>query len=589
MMDMVKLLHEVDNEDLPCFVAKDLAKLPPIDTTHIDVSTLMVELKSLRREVAQMKDIAVRPEVTDLANELGLLRKEISEVKSCVDGLKKPEKVHVESDVISQVARYELPAVCEPLDFHCPLNKDPHTSSYADVVQSRAPAVKAKRPSQSDRLPTKASENLSVNREGEFTVVSRRSKRRPPPVIAAQNCIPISKADGHGFKAIPGWNEHVREFHSAARDAFKLWASNGKPSKRYQVEEDRREETQFRRRTTMNQHVSYILYFIFFMAISVAKGEKCTEPNSCEQICQIGLSGEDVCSCLEGYIPVGNGTQCQDMDECEAENDTTVCHHHCYNTPGSFYCACFDGYRLQSDGATCRPVCFVNEYPCSDGLCIPNRWICDYWWDCEDDEGEALCGVCGKQQFTCEDLSCIPNDWVCDTDHDCPTGEDEGLCEVFICAEDSYQCDDGKCIRESWKCDGDKDCVMVMTRMVAKYSFVLKIHTSATMASVYASLGNVTATRIVLMVMTRMVAKYSYVLNITTAATTASVYASLGNVTARRIVLMVMTRMVAKIFVLQINTHATVEPAFQMMGAVIEHKTVSLGRMKLIAQVKTTI
>ncbi|XP_070549474.1 uncharacterized protein [Ptychodera flava] len=183
MMDMVKLLHEVDNEDLPCFVAKDLAKLPPIDTTHIDVSTLMVELKSLRREVAQMKDIAVRPEVTDLANELGLLRKEISEVKSCVDGLKKPEKVHVESDVISQMARYELPAVCEPLDFHCPLNKDPHTSSYADVVQSRAPAVKAKCPTQSDRLPTKASENLSVNREGEFTVVSRRSKRRPPPVI----------------------------------------------------------------------------------------------------------------------------------------------------------------------------------------------------------------------------------------------------------------------------------------------------------------------------------------------------------------------------------------------------------------------
>ncbi|XP_070570276.1 low-density lipoprotein receptor-like [Ptychodera flava] len=123
--------------------------------------------------------------------------------------------------------------------------------------------------------------------------------------------------------------------------------------------------------------------------------------------------------------------------------------------------------------------------------CIPNRWICDYWWDCADDEGEALCGVCDKQQFTCGDLSCIPNFWVCDDEHDCPTGEDEGLCEdyyrcddgkciheywkcdgemdcldgddedgcqVFTCAEDYYRCDDGKCIRESWKCDGETDC-----------------------------------------------------------------------------------------------------------------------------------
>ena len=45
---------------------------------------------------------------------------------------------------------------------------------------------------------------------------------------AAHNSIPTTSV-GKGFNIVPGWNEQVRNFHNTARDAFKLWAANGRP------------------------------------------------------------------------------------------------------------------------------------------------------------------------------------------------------------------------------------------------------------------------------------------------------------------------------------------------------------------------
>ena len=73
VMDMIKLLHELDEEDIPCFVARNLAKLPPVDINHVDISTLMTELKFMRRELSQLKDNNARSEVGDLADELHVL------------------------------------------------------------------------------------------------------------------------------------------------------------------------------------------------------------------------------------------------------------------------------------------------------------------------------------------------------------------------------------------------------------------------------------------------------------------------------------------------------------------------------------
>ena len=46
---------------------------------------------------------------------------------------------------------------------------------------------------------------------------------------ASCNSIPTSKSSESGFNAVPGWNEHVRNFHKAACEAFQLWVVNRRP------------------------------------------------------------------------------------------------------------------------------------------------------------------------------------------------------------------------------------------------------------------------------------------------------------------------------------------------------------------------
>uniref|UniRef100_A0A3B3DVC5 Nidogen 1a n=2 Tax=Oryzias melastigma TaxID=30732 RepID=A0A3B3DVC5_ORYME len=58
-------------------------------------------------------------------------------------------------------------------------------------------------------------------------------------------------------------------------------------------------------------------------------------------------SSSFICSCLPGYV--GDGRNCQDVDECQSNR----CHQDadCLNTPGSFMCRCRQGYR--GDGSYC--------------------------------------------------------------------------------------------------------------------------------------------------------------------------------------------------------------------------------------------
>ena len=42
----------------------------------------------------------------------------------------------------------------------------------------------------------------------------------------------------------------------------------------------------------------------------------------------------------------GNGQQCQDIDECL--EGTSGCDHTCINKPGTYQCACAEGYNLVS-------------------------------------------------------------------------------------------------------------------------------------------------------------------------------------------------------------------------------------------------
>ncbi|XP_070546947.1 uncharacterized protein [Ptychodera flava] len=82
VQDMLALFHELDECDVPCFVASDLSRLPPIDVSHIDVSVLIKEIRVLQREVSQLKgNSTLDNRETGLQAELVSLRVELNSMK----------------------------------------------------------------------------------------------------------------------------------------------------------------------------------------------------------------------------------------------------------------------------------------------------------------------------------------------------------------------------------------------------------------------------------------------------------------------------------------------------------------------------
>ena len=49
-----------------------------------------------------------------------------------------------------------------------------------------------------------------------------------------------------------------------------------------------------------------------------------------------------------------------DIDECS--EDSSICDHTCVNEPGSYTCACDDGYTLAADRSTCSGLFTSKSY-----------------------------------------------------------------------------------------------------------------------------------------------------------------------------------------------------------------------------------
>ncbi|KFB45052.1 AGAP005682-PA-like protein [Anopheles sinensis] len=82
----------------------------------------------------------------------------------------------------------------------------------------------------------------------------------------------------------------------------------------------------------------------------------CLKP-ICQTACRNGgkCVAPDRCSCPAGFT----GKSCElDVNECK---EFKPCDQTCYNTEGSYYCTCRDGFMLQSDRQSCRKIDETND------------------------------------------------------------------------------------------------------------------------------------------------------------------------------------------------------------------------------------
>lgn len=80
----------------------------------------------------------------------------------------------------------------------------------------------------------------------------------------------------------------------------------------------------------------------------------------------------------------------------------------------------------------------MNEFRCASGKkCIDETKRCDHWNDCGDrdlsDEENCNFPPCAVDQFRCTNAICIPMKWHCDGHADCTDAIDEVNCSNYNC------------------------------------------------------------------------------------------------------------------------------------------------------------
>jgi len=79
------------------------------------------------------------------------------------------------------------------------------------------------------------------------------------------------------------------------------------------------------------------------------------------------------CSCMPGFESDGEGSSCEDLDECYSGQN--YCHEHadCSNTAGSYTCTCQGGFM--GDGRQCMEERSCSELDCSENAeCVMNNY-----------------------------------------------------------------------------------------------------------------------------------------------------------------------------------------------------------------------
>jgi hypothetical protein len=162
------------------------------------------------------------------------------------------------------------------------------------------------------------------------------------------------------------------------------------------------------------------------------------------------------CLCPPGYAdPRGNGSQCEDINECATNNGGCDLVSACTNTPGSFRCGdCPSGYTGSSGHCT-----DIDE-------CATGNGGCDSRTTCTNIPGARTCGACppgltGTGATGCTDIDeCLTSNGGCDANATCTNTTGSRLC---TCKNgyngDGISCADiNECLTSNGGCDANATC-----------------------------------------------------------------------------------------------------------------------------------
>ncbi|VVC93968.1 unnamed protein product [Leptidea sinapis] len=135
--DVIKLLKEVDPDDQPTFVARDLSRLPPVSFDHVDVNRLLKDMSLMKAEMTDFK--------TKFSHELANLRISLDSHKE--RGVNTPPIMTTPEKAKYLTSPNPLPLVTapQPTGVHEVITWSSYAPTYRDIVYNKEGSRQAKR------------------------------------------------------------------------------------------------------------------------------------------------------------------------------------------------------------------------------------------------------------------------------------------------------------------------------------------------------------------------------------------------------------------------------------------------------------